>query len=287
MTGPAVARLDGNRLHLQQGPIDLIVEAVGADGAVESAYAAAQSCFNGLLEELAAELPVLRQAKGPAPAGPVARRMHAAVTALPGDVFVTPMAAVAGAVADHVLTAMTDAADLAKAYVNDGGDIAFHLTPGQIMEIGLISDLERGIAGGRLKIDAASPVRGVATSGRAGRSHSLGIADAVTVLAGNAAAADAAATLIANAVDIDHPAIERKPASALDPDSDLGDRPVTVSVGHMRMDAIARALDGGVSRAESYRREGVIEDAILFLRGESRIVGAMTALAPPALNFPD
>jgi hypothetical protein len=287
MTGPAVARLDGNRLHLQQGPIDLIVEAIGEDAAVEAAYSAAQSCFNGLLEELAAELPVLRQAKGPVPAGPVARRMHAAVTALPGDVFVTPMAAVAGAVADHVLAAMTGAADLAKAYVNDGGDIAFHLTPGQIMEIGLISDLERGIAGGRLKIDAASPVRGVATSGRAGRSHSLGIADAVTVLAGSAAAADAAATLIANAVDIDHPAIARKPASALDPDSDLGDRPVTVSVGHMRMDAVARALDGGVSRAESYRREGIIEDAILFLRGESRIVGAMTSLAPPALNFPD
>ncbi|MDW3206004.1 MAG: UPF0280 family protein [Alphaproteobacteria bacterium] len=287
MTGPAAARLDGNRLHLQHGPIDLIAEAIGDAGAVEAAYAAAEACFADLLDMLVSELPVLRQAKGPAPSGPVARRMHRAVNALPGDAFVTPMAAVAGAVADHVLEAMTGAAGLAKAYVNDGGDIAFHLTPGQVMEIGLISDLERGTAGGRLKIDAASPVRGVATSGRAGRSHSLGIADAVTVLARDAASADAAATMIASAVDIDHPAIERKPASALDPDSDLGDRPVTVAVGHMRMDAVARALDSGVSRAESYRREGAIEDAILFLRGESRIVGAMSALAPPALNFPD
>lgn len=287
MTGPAVARLDGNRLHLQHGPIDLIAEAIGEGGAVEAAYMAAEACFADLLDRLASELSILRQEKGPEPVGPVAQRMHRAVNALPGAAFVTPMAAVAGAVADQILAAMTGSGDLAKAYVNDGGDIAFHLTPGQVMEIGLISDLERGTAGGRLKIDAASPVRGVATSGRAGRSHSLGIADAVTVLARDAATADAAATLIANAVDIDHPAVSRTPASELDPDSDLGDRPVTVAVGHMRMDAVARALDGGVSRAESYRREGVIEDAILFLRGESRIVGAMTALAPPALNFPD
>ncbi len=38
------------------------------------------------------------------------------------------MAAVAGAVADHILAAMIAGRRLAKAYVNDGGDIALHLT---------------------------------------------------------------------------------------------------------------------------------------------------------------
>ena len=40
------------------------------------------------------------------------------------EVFVTPMAAVAGAVADELLAEMTAAAELERAFVNDGGDIA-------------------------------------------------------------------------------------------------------------------------------------------------------------------
>ena len=73
---------------------------------------------------------------------------------------------------------------------------------------------------------------GVATSGRHGRSFSLGIADAVTVLARTASQADAAATIIANAVDLPgHPAVRRMPANELQPDSDLGARPVTRDVG--------------------------------------------------------
>ena len=75
-------------------------------------------------------------------------------------------------------------------------------------------------------------MRGVATSGWRGRSFSLGIADAVTVFAGTAAVADAAATLIANAVDLPgHPAFARAPARRCDPQSDLGERLVTVDVG--------------------------------------------------------
>ena len=74
------------------------------------------------------------------------------------------------------------------------------------------------------------PARGIATSGRHGRSFSLGIADAVTVLARTASQADAAATVIANAVDLPgHPAIVRCPAQDLQPDSDLG-----AAAGHPR-----------------------------------------------------
>lgn len=286
MSGSAVAaHLPDGRLHLQHGPIDLVIAAEGADAAVADAYSAAETAFDGLLERLTAELPLLRSPVDAEPEGPVALRMHAACAGLPGDPFVTPMAAVAGAVADHVLAAMTGAANLTKAYVNDGGDIAFHLTGAAVMEIGLIADLERGLSGGKLKIGADSPVRGVATSGRGGRSHSLGIADAVTVLAESAAAADAAATLIADAVDVDHPSITREPASALDPDSDLGDRPVVTGMGDLPLALVARAIDAGAARAERYRGAGRILDAILFLRGESRIIGPMPYLGPPALDF--
>ena len=116
-------------------------------------------------------------------------------------------------------------------------------------------------------------MRGIATSGWAGRSQSLGIADAVTVLARTAAAADVAATLTANAVDADHPAIVRRPARDLDDDSDLGDRLVTVDVGDIDGAAIETALDAGARAAEAMRRDGLVEAAVLMLKGEIRVVG--------------
>jgi ApbE superfamily uncharacterized protein (UPF0280 family) len=91
-------------------------------------------------------------------------------------------------------------------------------------------------------------VRGIATSGWRGRSQSLGIADAVTVLARTAAAADAAATLVANAVDIEHPSIRRLPARDVKHDSDLGERLVTVAVEPLPATAIARALSSAALR---------------------------------------
>ncbi|MGZ8389948.1 MAG: UPF0280 family protein, partial [Rhodoplanes sp.] len=57
MRQPQVARLaDGRRLHLQEGPIDLVIEAFGAKDAVAAAYAAATRRFTGLLHELVQEL---------------------------------------------------------------------------------------------------------------------------------------------------------------------------------------------------------------------------------------
>jgi hypothetical protein len=165
--------------------------------------------------------------------GDVARRMVEACRPF-ADVFVTPMAAVAGAVADELLAHMTAAAPLERAFVNDGGDIAVLVTPGHALDIGVAGEFSRGAApaiNGSVRLDAASGIGGIATSGARGRSFSLGIADSVTILARDAASADVAATLVANAVNIDSPAIQRRPARDLDPDSDLRDLPVTVSVG--------------------------------------------------------
>ena len=171
-----------------------------------------------------------------------------------GDRFITPMAAVAGAVADEICHEMTVGGGLRRAYVNDGGDIALYLSPGTSFDVGVVAVPERPALLGKATLRSDDPVRGVATSGRHGRSFSLGIADSVTVLAADAARADAAATLIANAVDLPgHPAIRRMPASELDPDSDLGERMVTVEVGALGSDEVARALERGVDEAERMR----------------------------------
>ncbi|MFM9859174.1 UPF0280 family protein [Pseudoxanthobacter sp. M-2] len=356
---------DGRRLHLQDGPIDLVIEAFGSPAAVQAAYAAAMRRFDGLLDELCSELPLLRapaRGEGKVLTGPVARRMYEAVAehaegggqpsglrhsgvlpsadppsvVIPGLVpgthssprsptlhlpgrcmgsrhkagndfgeggalphtapFITPMAAVAGSVADEILAAMLAGASaaegasgrehsplvdhpLSRAYVNNGGDIALHLAPGERFRIGLVDrpdrpSLDASSLFARTELSAADGVGGIATSGWRGRSFSLGIADAVTVLAATAASADAAATVIANAVNLPgHPAIVRVPARDLAPDSDLGDRPVTRGVGPLTAQEIDEALTAGVAVAEDLCRRGLIAGAALHLAGATRIVG--------------
>ena len=262
--GPQVAILSGGRLHLQHGPIDLIVKAWGEER--DACYRQAARRFETVLAGLVDELPALRRPAGAADAvsDPVALRMVGAAKPF-GDVFVTPMAAVAGAVADEVLGAAVAGRACPKAFANNGGDVAFHLSGGE----------ETAFAGptGRLRVRSGDPVRGVATSGWCGRSHSFGVADAVTVAASSAAVADVAATLIANAVDLPgHPAITRAPANALSPDSDLGERLVTTDVGRLSPDEVAEALAAGRAVAKKFVRRGLIRQAALLLAGETVVV---------------
>ena len=281
MGAPTVQRLAGDRLHLSHGPIDVVLRAWGTPEAVDAAEAAAIALFPTILPGLVAELPELRRpvAEAPRAAHAVARRMVAACAAF-APIFITPMAAVAGAVADALLAAMRAAAPLTRAYVNDGGDIAVHVAAGEMLAIGLAADPRHLALDGALRITASAGIGGIATSGRHGRSFSLGIADAVTVLARDAATADAAATLIANAVDLDSPAVRRMPASALDPDSDLGDRLVTVGLGALSDGEVGGALDAGLARAEEFRAMGHILGAALRLRGAARATG-LAALPGP------
>jgi len=270
---------DGRRLHLHDGPIDLIVEAFGAVTEIDAAYRAATQRFVTVLDELCSELPLLREparSGGPLVLGVIASRMVAAVAPYGESTFITPMAAVAGAVAEEILGAMTSAASLSRAYVNDGGDIALHLAPGEHFVVGMVERPDRPSLFGTATLGSTQPVRGIATSGWRGRSFSLGIADAVTVLADRAAAADAAATIIANAVDLPgHANVVRVPARNLAPDSDLGDRLVTQAVGELSPGEVADALDAGVAVARSLLSGGLIRSAALHLDGSTRIVGSV------------
>jgi ApbE superfamily uncharacterized protein (UPF0280 family) len=275
---PQIALLpDGKRLHLQDGPIDLIVGAKGKAAEIRAAYDAAAYRFTGLLDELCAELPELRKAAEPAGCdlkGVVARRMHAAVAPFAGNCFITPMAAVAGAVAEEVLGEMLGAARLDRAYVNNGGDIALHLGYGEQFTVALMDRPDRLGVMRTMIVEADDPSRGVATSGRHGRSFSLGIADSVTVLAPTASRADAAATIVANAVDLPgHPAITRCPANEVQSDSDLGARLVTRDVGELAGNEIGRALDAGARCARELLAGGMIDGAVLCLCGETSVVG--------------
>ena len=226
------------------------------------------------------ELPALRTPIGAAATscvlrGPVAQRMWRACRPLSGD-FITPMAAVAGAVAQEIVAAY--ACDgVARAWVNNGGDIALHLVPGQSVTVGVYADiaalnaaqLRNGLVlDGQIRIDSVMPVRGVATSGWRGRSQSLGIADSVTVLARTAAQADAAATIVANAVNVADARIVRRPAWQVRDDSDLGAIPVTVDVPALPKELVGRALHQGLQKAQELQSSGLLWFALLACQGQ-------------------
>lgn len=270
---------DGRRLHLHHGPIDIVAEAFGPPEERRKAYQQAARRFQNILAELVDELPVLRQPitdAGLAVGSSTGKRMVAAIWPY-RDAFITPMAAVAGAVAEEVLAALICERTLSRAYVNNGGDIALLLMPAHRFAAGVVADQDTPDVTAAIEVDHDMPVRGLATSGWRGRSHSLGIADAVTVLAKTAAEADAAATLIANAVDVDHPAIERTPADEVREDSDLGEHPVVIAVGPLPPDVVAAALDRGAARATEMRELGLIHAAQLILQGQARTVGPLHA----------
>ena len=258
------ALLSGNRLHLQHGPIDLVID---VEGDRQAAFAAAETRLETVLSELMAEIDLLRLANGKRPTGKIAQKMWHSIQEHNG--FVTPMAAVAGAVSETILEAMRNASDLRRAYVNNGGDIALHLSGDATFNVAMAGVDGTGL--GRITLSAQDKVRGIATSGQGGRSLSQGIADSVTVLASTASAADVAATLIANAVDLpNHPAVGRARANQIIEDSDLGERHVVIGVGDLSNSEISSALERGAQRAQEMQNQGLIQAASLHLRGQSK-----------------
>ena len=287
--------------------MDLVL---GAEGpAAVAAHEAAWLRFQPLLDELVSELPLLRQAiesrapwPTPASSGPrgqpnpvaqlqwpppcplhgkVARRMWLACAPFAAG-FITPMAAVAGAVAQELM-ACYERPGIGRAWANNGGDIALFLAPGQSVSIGLVADLARVQLDGQFRVQAQMPVRGIATSGWRGRSFSLGIADSVTVLARSAAMADAAATVVANAVNAADPRIVRRPAHTLKDDSDLGAHEVTYEVPALPAAVVQAALQRGAQRACELRAAGLIHAAVLLCQGRHWRVDPVPAV-PAALD---
>ena len=285
--------LSDGRWHFQHGPIDIVLQLVGDSSACHDALQRTWQRFESVLPELVSELPLLRQpianVQKHSFQGEVARSMwqvtHDMAWAT-ADGFVTPMAAVAGSVAEELTTLLAQEG-VHKAYVNNGGDMALHLQENQHWRIGVVSDLQKAlqadlsmdlISDGQFLIDHSMPVRGVATSGWRGRSFSLGIADSVTVLAAAAAQADVAATLIANAVNLDHPAIVRRPANSLRDDTDLGDRLVTVDVPRLPPALVDQALQLGLDCALAMQARGQVFAAFVCCQGQMAVAQPLECL---------
>lgn len=295
LTGMQATRhaMTEGRWHFQHGPIDIVLQALGEADACQHAVELAWQRFQTVLPELVSELPLLRQPVASLRAvslqGMVAQRMQLAaehVAWAAHDGFVTPMAAVAGSVAQELIGLLAQDG-VHKAYVNNGGDIALHLQEGHSWRIGVVSDLHKALASdvatdlvsdGHFVIDHSMPVRGVATSGWQGRSFSLGIADSVTVLAATAAQADVAATLIANVVNIDHPAIQRQPANNLRDDSDLGERWVTVDVPRLAPAQVEKALQLGLDCAHAMQARGQVVAVFLCCQGRTAVTQTLECL---------
>jgi ApbE superfamily uncharacterized protein (UPF0280 family) len=282
--------LDDGRWHFQHGPIDIVLQLAGEPQACAGALENTWQRFEQILPELVSELQFLRlpvsELTQHSFSHTAAQRMHraaaqASFASLEG--FITPMAAVAGSVAQALLPTLAQPG-VDKAFVNNGGDIALHLQNGESWRVGVVTDLAKALTGmqthelvvdGAFVISADMPVRGIATSGWQGRSLSFGIADSVTVLAGTAAQADVAATLIANAVNIDDPRIQRRPADSLRDDTDLGARLVTVDVPRLSEAQIQQALQLGLDCARDMQARGLIYAALLSCQGHAVVTESL------------
>ncbi len=169
----------------------------------------------------------------------------------------TPMAAVAGSIADATADFLT-AVGATTSIVNNGGDIALRLMDETRITIGIRSDIASPTVDYKLSVSRTDGVGGVCTSGLGGRSMTRGIASSAVIFASRCSTADAAATEIANHTCIKSPKISRTLARKLDPDSDIGDLDVTEGYEELSDEEIENALNNGLVRAKSLIENGLI-----------------------------
>lgn len=266
------------RCTFRHGPIDIVAKLDGPQREKQFAYEQGKSSFQSILIELCQELALLRTPISQCPASPqgkTAQSMFLAANRFSASPHLTPMAAVAGAVADTLLQSMVKNTTLARCCINNGGDIALHLASEQTFRAGICFDPKHCHISDTAKIHANDRIGGIATSGWRGRSHSLGIADSVTVFAASAAMADVAATLIANAVDLPHSSkITRTPANQLAPDSDLGNLPVTTNVAQLTDVECKAALEAAWTLANQFVEQGKVRAVHATLQGHRLTVSA-------------
>lgn len=277
--------LSDGSIYVDVGPVQMRVHVwQGERPRTDLARAGADKAYY-LLEELSEHRGAITSnilVVNPDPAYPrVVNRMIESVRKT-GDASMTPLAAVAGTVADEVADFICGLEPVTKVVVNNGGDIAIRLQEGASVRIGVQEDLSRSEFSNVLVVDGSHGIRGVATSGMGGRSFTKGIASAVTIAAPSGSLADAAATLIGNAVNVLSPNIKKVRAEEIDPDTDIPGHLVTVSVGELSDREVERALASGMEMAGELRRRGLIAGAILALKGAIVISSELRPMVHPA-----
>lgn len=183
-----------------------------------------------------------------------------------GEKDITPMAAVAGAIADMVLKRVLKSG-AGRVLVNNGGDIAIRIEPGGSLRVGVVSDLSNGRVTHYIDLKAKDGIGGIATSGLGGRSLTRGIASSVVILAESAAQADACATMVANATTVEHENIILKCAEEIDPLTDIKGQLVVEKVEELDEEAVKKALQEGENKLLDYQAKGLLKGGVIFVKG--------------------
>lgn len=277
-----ILTLGDDSVLVECGPMRMFIEASsGGIRRPDLCRTAAEKAVT-FLEEVAAQRNSLRasalELTEPRPESIVHRMWEAA--RLVGDPDLTPMASVAGAIADATAQFL-EGEGMSRVVVNNGGDVAFRLKDQERLYVGIRPDVRESAMSHRVLVTEDMGVRGVTTSGLGGRSFTRGVASAATVFASTAAHADAAATAVANATYVASGSVVRCTAESIHPDTDLKGVPVTASVGDLSAEEIERALGQGLTRAEEMAIRGLIYAACLFVKGQVRSTSRLSALLEP------
>ncbi len=253
---------------VEYGPMRMMIHAF-EQGKPRSdlAQEGARQAIN-VLDDLARFLPLIKKKAHQIELGgglpDVVRRMVVATKRM-REFDLTPLAAVAGAASDVVADSMIQLGGT-KIIVDNGGDIAIRLREGEVARVGVKTEINAKDPAYAVAIDATMGMGGVATSGLGGRSFTKGIASAVTVFSESASLSDAAATVIGNFTNVDDPAIKRTLAERIYPETDIAGEWVTVGVGNLSREKVEEALSNGLSKADSFCREGLIKGVLIALK---------------------
>ena len=258
------------------GPMQMVLEGYSGKKPLTDELAEAADYAKDLISELSEWRKVASQSwpdlKITAQVPEVLKKMYEAVRAT-GDKTLTPMAAVAGAVADSVADFVVSMG-ATRVIVNNGGDIAIRLVKEETVNVGIVSDLVSGGLSHQFQIRGEDNIGGIATSGFGGRSFTKGAASAAVVLADKCALADAAATLVANDTVCRSDNIVRLPAEILDPETDIKGHEVTVQLGRMKRYEVERCLLNGKYRARKLYESTLIRGAVVYVQGEKIVIPA-------------
>ena len=189
-----------------------------------------------------------------------------------GDTRLTPMAAVAGTIADGVADFLFSRG-MTKVIVNNGGDIAVRFMAPNRVRVGLRERVDRQeffhAVSLRVPFEKEGAAFGIATSGLGGRSLTCGIASAATIIAKTASLADAAATAVANVSFVKSPGVIRRSAETIDPQTDIPGTMVTVNVKGLDQKTRVKAVSQSLELAERFVEKGIILGAFVVVDGES------------------
>lgn len=260
--------VEAGKVFLDHGPISMVISASCRGVPLAEKCVGACEIAVLCLAELEPELQKLKQPwprTDPETLSGIGLKMWQAVS-MTGDGELTPMAAVAGAIADRVADWLTEQG-ATKVMVNNGGDVAIRLRAEETTSVGIVPNLSGSGFSKIVRLTAVDEVGGVATSGLGGRSFTCGIVESVTVLSQSCAVADAFATSLANASYIESPAVQRVLAKTLDPGTDISELNVTVQVDGLTLDEIKTSLDQVMAQGRKAIGKDQIKGVAVYLQG--------------------